>query len=334
MGRYVPPDQEGVYSANQLSRKHPLGARANKLASQGILTVRFEMPFAVWCDHCRPHPQIIGQGVRFNAEKKKVGNYFSTPIFSFRMKHTICGGWIEIRTDPKNTAYVVTEGGRKRDTGEDKPGEEGEIRILSPEEREKLQSDAFARLENTIGDRKRAAGEADRIEELRDRQRVWEDPYEASRRLRRVFREGRKVREKAEERSDALKEKMSLGIELLEEREEDGRMARLIEYGEDGVRGDEAVRLAERRGIFDDRRREGRPATDRGVTKKGKKRKVDVSAQRLEKLKQELGRNTRANLDPFLTQQRAWQPGIKQKREEAEPPAAKQSPALVDYDSD
>src|SRR2546430_5721630 len=96
MGRYVPPEYEGTTSANKLAGKHALGARARK-SSQGILTVRFEMPFAIWCTTC-PQPTIIGQGVRFNAEKKKVGAYYSTPIYSFRMKHSICGGWIEIQT--------------------------------------------------------------------------------------------------------------------------------------------------------------------------------------------------------------------------------------------
>jgi len=30
------------------------------------------------------------------------------------MKHSVCDGWIEIQTDPKNTTYKVTEGGRKK----------------------------------------------------------------------------------------------------------------------------------------------------------------------------------------------------------------------------
>jgi hypothetical protein len=43
----------------------------------------------------------IGMGVRYNAEKKKVGNYYSTPIYSFRCKCHLCDGWFEIQTDPK-----------------------------------------------------------------------------------------------------------------------------------------------------------------------------------------------------------------------------------------
>lgn len=43
----------------------------------------------------------IGAGVRYNAQKKKVGNYYSTPIYGFRCKCHLCSGWFEIRTDPK-----------------------------------------------------------------------------------------------------------------------------------------------------------------------------------------------------------------------------------------
>ena len=47
---------------------------------------------------CEAH---IGMGVRYNAEKKKIGMYYSTPIFSFRCKCHLCSGWFEIETDPQ-----------------------------------------------------------------------------------------------------------------------------------------------------------------------------------------------------------------------------------------
>lgn len=95
--------------------KHALGDRARKL-EQGILIVRFELPFNIWwyvaldyleecCDWWPPNSGTcnnhIGMGVRYNAEKKKVGSYYSTPIFSFRCKCHLCDGWFEIQTDPK-----------------------------------------------------------------------------------------------------------------------------------------------------------------------------------------------------------------------------------------
>lgn len=45
--------------------------------------------------------EYIMKGVRYNAEKKKIGNYYSTPILQFRMRCHLCSNWIEIHTDPK-----------------------------------------------------------------------------------------------------------------------------------------------------------------------------------------------------------------------------------------
>lgn len=237
MGRYVPPDLEGTTSGNKLNKKHPLGHRASKLASHGILTVRFEMPFPIWCAHC-PKPTIIGQGVRFNAEKKRAGSYYTTPVWSFRFRHADCGGWIEMRTDPKNTAYVVVEGATKRDTGEDKilPGE-GENAIMTDEEREALRKNAFASLEKTIADRERLKLATERIDDLTDlSKKYWDDPYTQNQKLRKAFRVGRKEREKAAAATQDLQDRMGLGIDLLPEREEDAKRAALVDFGsrEDG----------------------------------------------------------------------------------------------------
>ncbi|KAI0965339.1 CWC16 protein [Xylaria arbuscula] len=239
MGRYVPPDVEGTISGNALNKKHALGSRASKLRTEGILTVRFEMPFGVWCGTCAK-PTLIGQGVRFNAEKKKVGAYHSTPIWSFRMRHADCGGEIEIRTEPANAEYVVAEGGTRRDTGDDKDdslvssralvGGLGEI--LTGKEKDALRNDAFARLEKTIEDRGVVIERSHRIAELEDASyRAWEDPYAQNRRLRAAFRAGRKTREKEAASTDELQNRMSLGIDLLPATEEDAKRAALVDFG-------------------------------------------------------------------------------------------------------
>ena len=54
------------------------------------------------------------QGVRFNAEKQQVGNYFSTKIWNFSMKAPCCGERIEVQTDPKNHEYVIIRGARRK----------------------------------------------------------------------------------------------------------------------------------------------------------------------------------------------------------------------------
>ena len=108
--KYYPPDYDGKSNINKMAGTHALGRRAHKL-NQGILIVRFELPFNIWCSSCNNH---IGQGVRFNAEKKRIGNYYSTPIWSFRMKCHLCSAWFEIKTDPENTKYVIVDGAKKQ----------------------------------------------------------------------------------------------------------------------------------------------------------------------------------------------------------------------------
>ncbi|KAJ8607062.1 hypothetical protein MRB53_040571 [Persea americana] len=229
MGRYHAPSSLDSSLAPNASQRP-----ARKLTAPP--TIRFEMPFAIWCSTCpsTSTSRLIGQGVRFNAEKKKVGNYYSTPIWSFRMKHTACGGWLEIRTDPKSTEYIVTEGAKKRDTGDDATVAErtGAQVIGEVDEREKARQDAFAKLEITIADRVQAKSDASRIEELRSvKERDWRDVDEANRKLRGMFRIGRKERELEAGKTRDLQKKMSLGIDLLAETEEDRRRATFVQFG-------------------------------------------------------------------------------------------------------
>lgn len=317
--------------------RHALGNRARK-AGQGILTVRFEMPFPIWCSTC-PKPTIIGQGVRFNAEKKKVGNYHSSPIFSFRMKHNVCGGWIEIRTDPKNTAYVVTEGAKKRDVGDDKEMD-GDVRVKTEEEREKLRNDAFAALEVKIDDRKQTVMNKSRIEELQiAKAKDWDDPYTASKNLRRAFRADRKARQKQEALTEDLKDRMSLGINLLEENEDDRRRAGFVEFGE--PEGENAIHKARSKPLFAQTL-----APLRLAGQNSKLKTVAETQQKRDRLRRELGDNTRAVLDPFLSVDRTSAsfgsviPAIKWKKTpDLSPPISLEgkrvvSTGLVDYDSE
>ena len=61
---------------NKFHGQHALRERAKKIG-EGILVIRFEMPYNIWCGGCS---SMIAQGVRFNAEKKQVGNYYSTKV--------------------------------------------------------------------------------------------------------------------------------------------------------------------------------------------------------------------------------------------------------------
>jgi coiled-coil domain-containing protein 130 len=290
MGRYYPPDASNAPTFNASS--HPLGKRGNKV-SQGILAVRFELPFAVWCNHCAP-TAIVGQGVRFNAEKKKVGNYYSTPIWSFRMKHSACGGWWEIRTDPKNADYVVVEGAVKRDYGPGDGGAEadGDLKFLTEEEKQRRRTDAFANLEGKKEDEGTDRKSKERVEELYDSSMVWRDPYDVNARLRKDFRETKKVLKREEKHKEGMKDKFSLGIDIADETETDRMRAKIIDFGEPGAIDRDAWKP-----LFEsiDENKLSKPMV-------GTKRlKVEMRAEdSRRKLQQALVGNSKAAIDPFL----------------------------------
>jgi hypothetical protein len=56
---------------------------------------------------------LTSQTARVFAAVVQVGNYFSTKIWSFSMRHH-CGCKITITTDPKNAEYLVTEGAQRK----------------------------------------------------------------------------------------------------------------------------------------------------------------------------------------------------------------------------
>jgi len=210
--KYYPPDYDGEKhgSLNSYRGKHALGDRARKI-DQGILITRFELPFNIWCDTCNNH---IGMGVRYNAEKKKIGLYYSTPIFSFRCKCHLCDGWFEIQTDPQNTRYVVTSGARRKD--EDwNPEENGGFAIHDPEG-SAVPGDPFANLEKTADAQTHLMKvEIPRLELLQSMsQRYNSDPYTLSAKVRKRFREDKKLEKERKVADDQLKGRYGLSEAL------------------------------------------------------------------------------------------------------------------------
>jgi coiled-coil domain-containing protein 130 len=240
------------------------------------------------------------------------------------MKHTVCGGWIEIRTDPKNTAYLVTDGAKKRDTGEDKEVE-GEIRMRTEEERERLDCDAFAKLEGKVEDKRRHMSDQGRLEELQKAQeKDWADPYETSRKLRRTFRAERKAKKENLMATEALKDKMSLGMDLLDETEEDRLRAGLVEFAP-SPEGPRARRMFEK----------GESSQKLETKNRGKaKKNADLLEARKTRLREELSNNTRAAIDPFVDGSDGWEVGVKRRKMEGERQPSQAATSLVDYDSD
>eukprot|EP01104_Vermistella_antarctica_P013095 TRINITY_DN390_c0_g2_i2.p1 TRINITY_DN390_c0_g2~~TRINITY_DN390_c0_g2_i2.p1 ORF type:complete len:233 (+),score=32.80 TRINITY_DN390_c0_g2_i2:111-809(+) len=175
-------------SLNTMLKQHPLRDRARKL-DQGILIVRFELPYDIWCGGCDKH---LGRGVRYNSEKSTVGNYFSTKILAFRCKCHLCDNWFEIRTDPKNHRYVVHSGARQKDETWEAGPESGTIKIVEEDEKVKLREDPLYRLEHLGQDEKKAQDDAPRMRDLVALTNSRTDHYALSRTLRTSFRERKK----------------------------------------------------------------------------------------------------------------------------------------------
>lgn len=202
---YQPPDwdpQRESRNAYQASGKaewqaHPLRERAKKLRTEGVLVVRFEMPFNIWCGSCSAH---IAQGVRFNAEKKCVGKYHSTKIWAFGLKCHLCAGAIEVRTDPRKGDFEVTAGARRKQEGYAEADAEVE-RLDAPEERARRAADPLYALEHRESAHRRAKAAGtwlERLQQQRDERWGPGADYERSSQLRARLREDKRASRRAE----------------------------------------------------------------------------------------------------------------------------------------
>ncbi|XP_029359177.1 putative splicing factor YJU2B [Echeneis naucrates] len=225
--KYYPPDFDPAKhgSLNGYHKTHALRERARKL-SQGILIIRFEMPYNIWCDGCKNH---IGMGVRYNAEKKKVGNYYTTPIYRFRMKCHLCVNYIEMQTDPATCDYVIVSGASRKEERWDM-AENEQILTTERTEKEKLETDAMFKLDHGGKDKEKLRKALPSLSEIQDYQSGWKDDFQLNSSLRRKFRTEKKVLAEQEEKDNAVRMRTNLSIPLLPEKEEDKRLAALLTY--------------------------------------------------------------------------------------------------------
>ena len=206
-GYYHPPeyDPEKHGSLNKYRGSHgALGARARKL-HEGVLVVRFEMPFPVWCEGCG---HLMDTGVRFNAEKKQVGMYHSTKIWSFTMRTPCCKTVLEIHTDPANAAYIVIRGGQKKKL-EVAPEEEDKItdtgRVVVDPRASTRPVDAIGLMEKEEIDRRAAVEQRAEIVSLRkESERRWSNDVKRNRTLRNSMRKARKEEQERDKRRKSL----------------------------------------------------------------------------------------------------------------------------------
>lgn len=219
---YYPPEWDPSQgSLNKFHGQHALRERAKKI-DQGILIIRFEMPYNIWCGGCN---SMIAKGVRFNAEKKQVGNYYSTKIWSFSMKSACCKHEIVIQTDPKNCEYVIISGAQKKT--EDYDVEDAEtLELPASEERGKL-ADPFYRLEHQEVDlqkKKEVEPVLVRLQRVSDARHS--DDYSLNKALRAQLRTQKK--RVAEE--ETASRKLGLNVRLLPKSEEDSATAARVKF--------------------------------------------------------------------------------------------------------
>jgi len=203
-----------------------LGKRANKL-DQGILIVRFEMPFHVWCEGCR---NLIGRGVRFNAEKKQIGTYHSTKVWSFTMKSPCCKQRLEIHTDPRNAEYIVVSGGKRKTEAGLKEEKQAVVSGEKKEARDNEGNDPLAELEAATDDRRRALETHSLLVALhKDSEANHKEDFSMNRTLRAQMR----VKRREEKDADARRQQLGLpdNVRLLPETNMDKLRASAVEFG-------------------------------------------------------------------------------------------------------
>ena len=195
---------------------------ANQYEQFGI--IRFELPFDCWCLKCNRH---MCKGLRFNAKKDRDGKYFSTTIWSFKMKCYDCDQHFIIKTDPKNSTYDLVEGIRQMEQEFQADIDDSIIEATTDEQREKLTSDPIFRLQHEKEDLKKAENAKSQLSLLLNmRETVSRNDYDSNSNLR---NEHRKRKRRANE---LLAEGKSLGlsIPLVEPNLSDSHNAKLVKF--------------------------------------------------------------------------------------------------------
>ncbi|KAF5302711.1 hypothetical protein FQR65_LT08453 [Abscondita terminalis] len=223
--KYYPPDYDPrAGGLNKWQGTHALRERARKI-HMGIIIVRFEMPFNIWCEGCNNH---IGMGVRYNAEKKKVGMYYTTPVFEFKMKCHLCDNHFLIKTDPANLEYTVLSGARRQENRWD-PTQNEQVVPETKETQKRLFDDSMFKLEHGTDDQNHAESTKINLIELFNRnENTWSDNYSANCKLRQMFRKTKNELKLSQARDAALLKKSSLNLTLLPEDEEDKHTASIL----------------------------------------------------------------------------------------------------------
>jgi len=225
--KYYPPDWDpSKGSINKYKQSHPLRERARKL-DRGILIIRFGMPFNIWCLGCNNH---VGRGVRYNAEKSKIGNYYDTPIYRFDMKCHLCDNRIIINTDPSRLDYAVESGARRQVMPSKE--EDDDQTLVDPnalakgKTSQRRLNDSMYRLEKEIEGKIENDSSRVNLRDIKKWRSRFEDSFSANQMVRAQYRKKRKSLEQAKDRDKRLLKRASLRIPLIQPSPSDRSKAR------------------------------------------------------------------------------------------------------------
>ena len=158
LNKYFPPDFDHT--------KIPRPDKKQQEKVKERFVVRMMLPMSVRCLTCG---EYMYKGKKFNSRKENVegveGSYLGIQIFRFYFKCVTCSAEFTIKTDPKNSDYVV-EGGAKANYELYKE-EKKEKEAIATEREEEERNDAMKVLENKTAESKKAMDILDALDEIR-----------------------------------------------------------------------------------------------------------------------------------------------------------------------
>lgn len=222
--------------------QHHLGAHRVKNLNKGVLLIRFEVPFKVRCLRCQG---VIEQGTRYDADKKCVGKYYSTKIWSFTMRckkivgheksadgRIYCNQQFVWKTDPENRDYELAEGLEKVNHECDQTSSAGQhVIVEAQQERRDMEADPMFKLEKTIRDKEKEAHDKERLRALMLERKNQKDAYAVNSDLRKRLRTAKK--EDAEQQKVEDARSKNFMFPLLDETEDDREEAESVAFKTD-----------------------------------------------------------------------------------------------------
>jgi len=218
-------------SNQQKSRNSEPGAGSTGKNASDVLppVVRFELPSSAICQCCKSY---ISKGTRFNAQKRKSGDfYLSTPILEFEMTSRCCAKTqFIIRTNPQQRSFDYVSGLQK--LHETKAPLKGEVRKESRREidDEEDEADVLSKLETAARGQRKTMSDIEQLQQIQKfKEKIFLQDADANASIRNTYRQERNRSKKRRREAEALGYRE--GIVLADPAPVDSQSARQITFG-------------------------------------------------------------------------------------------------------